>query len=276
MINQINKEIHLLRKIKKIAKNSLKVEDQLLTRAMSVFAPLLSTGLVSTLIYTKQPEDPWGAILFASVLLILFSLLISAALSGLVCFVNYLYKYTSIKNYPNYLKKEIKELSAYTFVKNEKIKKITSNVEQLNKYSHKLIEYKYLRNLSNEEIKKSVIKSIIQEDLSNEKLYSNLTGYFEEIKKSKLECKSYAYELLIIKILNNLDYEIFNNNKHEIIKCIDIYFNEYEQQKYLKKLKEIQEEFDSDVIKDNINKYKMDLLKENREIQIENKVLKSI
>lgn len=80
------------------------------------------------------------------------------------------------------------------------------------------------------------------------------------------------------RFLKDLNYESFNKNKKEIIKCIENYFNEYEQQKYLKELKQIKEEFDDEIIKNNISKYKEDLLRENhdKEIKSENKILKSI
>ena len=80
------------------------------------------------------------------------------------------------------------------------------------------------------------------------------------------------------RFLNNLNYEYFNKNKKEIISCIECYFDEYEQQKYFKELKKIKEEFDNEIIKNNISKYKEDLLKEKNtpKIKSENKILKSI
>lgn len=139
--------------------------------------------------------------------------------------------------------------------------------------AHSVFKKKYIINLSNHNIKSMVICSTI-EKLSKEKLYSNLTYYFDEVRNIRPQYQDFTYECLMERVLNDLDYEKFNKNKNkkEIITCIENYFKEYEQPKYFKKLKEIRDKFDNDLIEGDINRYKKELLSENNKL----KILKSI
>lgn len=277
MIDTINKDIFLLRKFKKLSKKSKKTEDK--KENLFALISFLTLSISSISIIIPQAKESLGNIelIAVSLLLLFFSGLLSFFLNGVSISINYLYKRKYVKKIPFYIKREVYYLKDKIFISGKKIKKINKNIEEMSPIAHDIFKRKYINELSDESIKKIVIDSTIN-NLSNEKLYSNLTYYFEEIKKVKSKYQSYAYSALMKRFLNNLNYEYFNKNKKEIISCIENYFNEYEQQKYFKELKQIKEEFDDEIIKNNISKYKEDLLRENhdKEIKSENKILKSI
>lgn len=275
MIDKINKDIFLLRKFKKLSRKSKKADEQTQNLFWTIIFPIIAIS--SILIAILNINSYFIALIIISSILLLFSALLTFSLYGVSTLVNYLYKINYVKKIPLYIKKEVYYFTGKIFISSEKIKKINKNIEEMSPIANELLKTKYINKLSDEKIKILVIDSAIN-NLSNEDLYSNLTYYFEEIKKLKSKYQGYTYSCLMKRFLNNLNYEYFNKNKKEIISCIECYFDEYEQQKYFKELKKIKEEFDNEIIKNNISKYKEDLLREKNthEIKSENKILKSI
>ncbi len=273
MIDKINKDIFLLKKFKRLSKKSKRTELKFLKLFQLISLPIIT--IISFSITLLTIELNYIALTIVSLLLI--SVISSLFLYKILLFINYLYNAEYLKKVPFYISYEVYYLSERIFISGKKIKKINKNIEEMTPVAHNLFERKTINQLSDEDINKLVIDLTI-DTLSNEDLYSNLTYYFEEIKTLKLKYENHAYNSLMKRFLKDLNYENFNKNKKEIIKCIEDYFNEYEQQKYLKELKQIKEEFDNEIIKNNINKYKEDLLREKNthEIKSENKILKSI
>lgn len=277
MIDKINKDIFLLKKFKRLAKKSKKTDKKIRNLFNLILFPIMSISLMLITISSLNLNLDLIELLFISFLSLFFSAILTLFLYEVSTSANYLYKTIYVKKIPLYIKREVYYLTEKIFISGKKIKKMNKNIEEMSPIAHDIFKRKYIKELSDENIKTLVIDSAIN-NLSKEDLYSNLTYYFEEIKKVKSKYQSYAYNCLMKRFLNNLNPEYFNENKIEIIRCIECYFNEYDQEKYFKELKKIKERLDDEIIKNNISKYKEDLLRENnnKEIKSENKILKSI
>lgn len=277
MIDKINKDIFLLRKFKKLSKKSKKTDEKIYNLFKLIIFPIIAISLILIAIPSLGLNLNLIELLVISLFSFFFSVISTLFLYGISTLANYLHKIIYVKKIPFYIKREVYYLTAKIFISGKKIKKMNKDIEEMSPIAHDLFKRKYINELSDESIKTLVIDSVIK-NISKEDLYSNLNYYFEEIKKVKSKYQDYAYSALMKRFLNNLNYEYFNENKIEIIRCIECYFNEYDQQKYFKELKKVKEEFDDEIIKNNISKYKEDLLREKNtpEIKSENKILKSI
>ena len=211
MIEKINKDIFLLRKFKKLSKKSKKTEDKKENLFALISFLILSISSISIIIPQAKEILDTIELIAVSLLLLFFSGLLSFFLNGVSISINYLYKRKYVRKIPFYIKREVYYLKDKIFISGEKIKKINKNIEEMSPIAHDIFKRKYINELSDESIKKLVIDSTIN-NLSNEKLYSNLTYYFEEIKKVKLKYQSYAYSALMKRFLNVLNYEYFNKN----------------------------------------------------------------
>jgi hypothetical protein len=279
MIEKIKEQYKLLKLFKKISKNSSNnkiKQDKLIDKWYFNLGCLfsISSTLLFLFFFNGNPMD----IPFFIFFIIMIYIAAFLSLRGISFLLNKLYKLKNCKKYSTIIKTLIPELSSFVFIKKYKIAKYENIINKLDNELMELINNYNIKNMNNKELITLLLNKQLESN-SIEYLIINLNTYFKYIKNTKditTHSKEIFYSVFLNKILTNLDYKIFNKYKVEIINTIELNFNEYQQIEYFEKLNSIKEEFDSNIIKENINAYKKNLLNDNKILNNKNKLLKII
>lgn len=277
MISKLKEQYYLLKFFKKIKNKTRNIEQNIFNKLLkTIFIPSMiipytcffyfydlnnysSLTLAGTLLITI----PFVTLIFYSFLYIFISILNAIFNSKL----KYIFKYS-----PELISR-IRPLSGGYFCK----KKYTIRInEKISKINTNLLDIVLEENIdSNNLLFKASIKTILK-DTNKEDIINNLNLIVNDFNNSKLyEYNDIFYDILLNYLFNNLDYVSFNKYKVLIVNIIEENFNEFEQQKYFKELNNLKLKLDNSIVRNNINKYKQQILN-NKSENLKNIVLKNL
>lgn len=275
MIKEIKKEIKLLRELRILSKKGIEKEEKIIPKFLLTLYSLLCFIMFYLLYLDKFFESDIGSTLLGIAIGLLSSLLLTVIAYPCVIFMNLVYKLKVTGNHSSSIIDKFKQLQTTLFISNKKAKKYIEKIDNLKPSTKEILGSYPINEMGNENLERLVYEKFVKSEIATKDLIINLSSYCKQIQESNLKNKNKCLDILLKRTLSSLDYETFNNYKEKIINVIDTYFNEYDQQNHLKEMMNIKNEFNNDIIKNNIKQYKMDLLNESIEIE-KNNVLKSI
>lgn len=275
MISKLKKEYYLLKFFKKITELTDEKEKKFFYKIFKIFISPTIIIAYSLFFHLFDFDNEsllvtiLSAIFSVPICIVLFYFLVFLFISTLNAIFQNKIKY--MNKYSSQLIDHVKPLSGGYFCSKNLAIKVNNKISHISDNSLDKILGK---NLNSEFLFKTAIESVI-EDTNKEEIINNIDIIVSDFDNSGLKIyNKIFYDIFLTYLFKNLTYESFNKHKVTLVNIIENNFNEFEQQKYLEELSLLKSKLDDNIIRNNVNKYKKNIL--NNEDKIQKTVLKSL
>ena len=212
--------------------------------------------------------------IIGSLLVFLLSCFILICVKEAYC---YIIKPTDIKKYKKY-KKSIPYLISSNYLNKKDIEIYKTLINNMSNTAKKIVESENINGYHDSTLKMKLIQQLIF-DYKTTEILENLSEITDFINKN-IENNSDRRSLLktlFYKITEEMNFKLFNEYKEKLLINIESSFEPNEVETYYKKILELKEKFDNDILNNNIKKLKNKILEvPEKEIKNEQKIIRSI